>query len=225
MPAWIGKHELGTEHDDADELMLWKWEPRDLRTLPKGYAAAGKALKKRLAEVRRCASLHRALAHLICPAYWDAAVVHWRANLPTPQPMWRAQGNKELKLLAAAHGVLAASIKGKGLNKRGAETLEKLNKFQKKTADDAPGRGGDPEPASGTARSASSTPTKKQAEPGSQVRRLFSRLVGCHAAGNYNNIIASGHDAGTWWTHWCQKLARRGDMERCMARIHLDMKH
>ena len=85
--------------------------------------------------------------------------------------MWRAQGNKELKLLAAAHSVLAASIKGKGLNKRGAETLEKLNKFQKKTADDAPGRGGDTEPASGTARSASSTPTKKQTEPGSQVRR------------------------------------------------------
>ena len=49
-----GKHELGTEHDDADESMLWKWEPRDLRLLPKGHAAAGKALKKRLGEVRCC---------------------------------------------------------------------------------------------------------------------------------------------------------------------------
>ena len=64
----IGKQELGTEHDDADESMLWKWEPRDLRTLPKSYAAAGKALKKRLAEVRCCGSLHRPLALLLCPA-------------------------------------------------------------------------------------------------------------------------------------------------------------
>ena len=33
--------------------MLWKWEPRDWRTLPKAHAAAGKALKKRLEEVQR----------------------------------------------------------------------------------------------------------------------------------------------------------------------------
>ena len=31
--------------------MLWKWEARDRRTLPKAYSKAGNALKKRLDEV------------------------------------------------------------------------------------------------------------------------------------------------------------------------------
>ena len=48
-----GKHELGAENEDIDESMLWKWEARDWRTLPKAHAVAGKALKKRLEEVPR----------------------------------------------------------------------------------------------------------------------------------------------------------------------------
>jgi hypothetical protein len=48
-----GKTELGGEYEDDDESMLWKWEPRDWRTLPKAHAATGKALKKRLEEVQR----------------------------------------------------------------------------------------------------------------------------------------------------------------------------
>ena len=167
--CWTGKHELGTEHDDADESMLWKWEPRDLRTLPKAYAAAGKALKKRLGEVRCCVSLHRAVAHQLSPALAQARIVYTGGPLPEPQVSDDAQANKELKLLAAAHSALSASIKGKGTNKRDADAIERLSKFRKKTADDAPGRVAHSEPASGTARSASSTPTNRQQAPGSQV--------------------------------------------------------
>jgi len=114
-------------------------------------------------------------------------------------------------------------MKGKGLNKRGAETLEKLNKFQKKTADDAPGRGGDAEPASGTARSASSTPTKKQAEPGSQVRRPFSgSLVAMQQANILSRVqVDVMLNINQEWS----KLANRGDTEDCTAHIHLNMTH
>ncbi len=74
--CWAGNHELGMEHDDADESMLWKWEPRDLRTLPKGYAAAGKSLKKRLGEVRCCDAAASALALLLCPPLIRSCVTY-----------------------------------------------------------------------------------------------------------------------------------------------------
>ena len=163
-----GEHELGTEHDDEDQSMLWKWEARDLRTLPKAYAVAGKALKKRLDQVRYLRSTKQTrLPCLFRPS--NCNILQSPDDLVQLSSLY-LQGQKELKLQAAALDALQATGTGKGVKKRQHDALQRLAKFPKLTAGDAPGRADMAEPPCATMRSASSTPTNRRPAPLAQAR-------------------------------------------------------